>query len=231
MKPKAVLKMIVDLAMTVLLFCLMAYLLVGETAHEWMGVTMFCLFILHHVLNWNWHRHLIKGRYTPLRILQTGIDVLILLSMIGLMVSGIVMSREVFDVLPISGGMGFARSLHMLASYWGFLFMSLHLGLHWSMMIGMMRKAAGIKKPAAVRTWLLRVLAVLLAVFGIYAFIKNDIASYMLLRTDFVFFDMEQPLVLFFLEYLGMMALWAAIAYYMGKLLGCLGKQPINNRD
>ena len=53
----------------------------------------------------------------------------------------------------------------------------------------------------------------------------------MLLRTDFVFFDMEQPLVLFFLEYLGMMALWAAIAYYMGKLLGCLGKQPINNRD
>ena len=97
--------------------------------------------------------------------------------------------------------------------------------------MGMMRKAAGIKKPAAVRTWLLRVLAVLLAVFGIYAFIKNDIASYMLLRTDFVFFDMEQPLVLFFLEYLGMMALWAAIAYYMGKLLGCLGKQPINNRD
>ena len=131
--------MIVDLAMTVLLFCLMAYLLVGETAHEWMGVTMFCLVILHHVLNWNWHRHLIKGRYTPLRILQTGIDVLILLSMIGLMVSGIVMSREVFDFLPISGGMGFARSLHMLASDWGFLFMSLHLGLHWSMMMGMMR--------------------------------------------------------------------------------------------
>ena len=218
MKPKAILKMIVDLAMTVLLFCLMAYLLVREAAHEWLGVAMFCLFILHHALNWNWHKNLIKGRYTPLRILQTGINVLILLSMIGLMVSGIIMSREVFDFLPISGGMGFARTLHMLASYWGFLFMSLHLGLHWSMMMGMMRKAAGIKKPAAIRTWLLRVLVILLAVFGVYAFIKNDIASYMLLRTHFVFFDMEQPLVLFFLEYLEMMALWAAIAYYIGKL-------------
>ncbi len=213
--------------MTVLLFCLMAYLLVGEIAHEWMGVAMFCLFILHHVLNWKWHKNLIKGRYMPLRILQTGINVLILLSMIGLMVSGIIMSREVFDFLPISGGMGFARSLHMLASYWGFLFMSLHLGLHWRMMMGIMRKAAGIKEPAAVRTWLLRVLTIPLAVFGVYAFIKNNIATYMMLRAHFVSFDMEQPLVLFFLEYLGMMVLWAAIAYYMGKLLGSLGKQPI----
>lgn len=225
MKPKAILKIVVDLAMTVLLFCLMAYLLVGETAHEWLGTAMFCLFIFHHILNWNWHRNLAKGRYSPLRVLQTVINTLILLSMIGLMVSGIIMSREVFDFLPISGWIGFARTLHMLASYWGFLFMSLHLGLHWSMIMGMARKAAGIKQRSAVRTWLLRVLAALLAVFGVYAFIKYDIASYMLLRTHFVFFDMEQPLVLFFLEYLGMMGLWAAAAYYIGKLLVRCGKR------
>lgn len=39
-------KMAVDLAMTVLLFLLMAYLLVGEAAHEWLGLAMFLLFIL-----------------------------------------------------------------------------------------------------------------------------------------------------------------------------------------
>ncbi len=225
MRPKAIVKIIVDLAMTVLLFCLMAYLLVGETAHEWLGVALFCLFIIHHILNWNWHRNLVKGRYTLLRIVQTVINTLILLSMIGLMISGIILSREVFDFLPISGGMGFARTLHMLASYWGFLFMSLHLGLHWSMIVAMIRKTAGTKTPSAVRTWLLRILMLLLAAFGVYAFIKNDIASYMLLRTHFVFFDMEQPLVLFFLEYLGMMGLWAAIAYYIGKLLGYYRKR------
>ena len=137
MKPKMMFKMAVDLAMTVLLFLLMAYLLVGETAHEWLGLAMFLLFILHHVLNWRWYRSLFKGKYTPIRILQTLLNILLLASMIGLMVSGIILSRKVFDFLPVSGGMGFARMLHMLASYWGFLFMSLHLGLHWSMVMGL----------------------------------------------------------------------------------------------
>lgn len=81
MKPKALWKMTVDLAMTVLLFCLMAYLLVGETAHEWLGVAMFGLFLLHHGLNGHWHHNLAKGRYTPLRVFQTVVDVLILLAM------------------------------------------------------------------------------------------------------------------------------------------------------
>lgn len=147
MKPKALWKMAVDLAMTVLLFCLMAYLLVGETAHEWLGVAMFGLFLLHHGLNGHWHHNLTKGRYTPMRVFQTVVDVLILLAMAGLMVSGVILSRVVFSFLPISGGMGFARTLHMLASYWGFLFISLHLGLHWGVVMSVMRKAANKKSP------------------------------------------------------------------------------------
>lgn len=220
LKPKTIIKITVDLAMTVLLFCLMAYLLVGEAAHEWLGTAMFCLFVFHHILNWSWHRNLAKGRYTPLRVLQTAVDILVLLSMLGLMISGVIMSREVFSFLPLSGGTGFARTLHMLSSYWGFLLMGVHLGLHWGMMMGLARRAAGIRKPSTVRTWLMRAAAALLAAYGLYAFINNDIASYMLLRTQFVFFDMEQPLALFFLEYLGMMGLWAAVAYYAGRLLG-----------
>ena len=98
--------------------------------------------------------------------------------------------------------------------------MGVHLGLHWGMMMGLARRAAGIRKPSTVRTWLMRAAAALLAAYGLYAFINNDIASYMLLRTQFVFFNMEQPLALFFLEYLGMMGLWAAVAYYAGRLLG-----------
>lgn len=36
--------------------------------------------------------------------------------------------------------MSFARRLHILGAYWGFLLMSRHLGLHWNMIIGMLRK-------------------------------------------------------------------------------------------
>ena len=148
MKPKMVLKLVVDMIMTILLFLLMAYLLVGETVHEWMGLAMFILFIFHHALNWKWYRNLFRGKYTPLRIWQTVLNILLLAAMIALMVSGIILSREVFDFLDISGGMGIARTIHMLASYWGFLFMSMHLGLHWSMVMGMIRRAAGIRNPS-----------------------------------------------------------------------------------
>lgn len=55
MKPKMMLKMGLDLVMTVLLLCQMAYMLIGEAAHEWMGAAMFVLFLLHHVLNWRWY--------------------------------------------------------------------------------------------------------------------------------------------------------------------------------
>ena len=54
MKPKAVIKMSVDIAMTVLLLCHMGYHLWGEQAHEWSGAAVFLLFVLHHILNRGW---------------------------------------------------------------------------------------------------------------------------------------------------------------------------------
>lgn len=219
MKPKMMLKMGIDLVMTVLLLCQMAYMLVGETAHEYLGTAMFVLFILHHLLNWNWYRSLKKGRYGTVRILQTAVNTLVLLCMLGLMVSGVILSREVFAFLPIQGGMGFARILHMLASYWGFVLMSVHLGLHWGMVMRMARRLCRKKESSAVCTVVLRLLAAAVCVFGIYAFAKNNIADYLFQRSQFVFFDMEQPLALLFAEYLAMMGLWACLAYYLSRAL------------
>ena len=39
-----------------------------EAAHKWLGIGMFALFILHHVLNSKWSRNLRKEKYTPFRI-------------------------------------------------------------------------------------------------------------------------------------------------------------------
>lgn len=225
MKPKMIFKMSIDFILTVLLLCQMAYMLVGEAAHEWIGTVMLVLFVLHHILNVRWYRNLIKGKYTVLRMVQTIANFLLLFSMIGLMVSGIMMSRTVFAFLNIDGGMGFARILHMLAAYWGFILMSAHLGLHWSMVMGMVRKASKRTEPSNLRTWVLRTLALLLCGVGVYAFLKNDLASYLFLKNQFVFFDMEQPLILFFSEYIAMMGLWACIAYYAGRVFQKLRAQ------
>lgn len=216
MKKKFVCKIVIDMIMTVLLLFLMARQLTGDSAHEWLGAGMLILWIIHHILNRNWYSHLFKGKYTPMRILQTIVNFAVLLSMFALMISGIILSREVFAFLPISGGIALARSLHVLSAFWGFVLMALHLGLHWNMILGMVRKAAG---PAASmpQQVLLRIAAALVAGYGLYAFLKNQFLSYMFLTSPFVFFDFERPVLLFFTEYIAIMGLFIFLAHYASR--------------
>ena len=65
---KNVIKKIVDALMSVLLLCLMAYQVTGETLHEWGGIAMTVLLIVHHILNFKWYKSLFKGRYNACRI-------------------------------------------------------------------------------------------------------------------------------------------------------------------
>ena len=224
MKRKQILKIIVDILMTVILLLLMARSLVGEAAHEWLGISMFGLFILHHILNSRWSRNLFKGKYTPFRLLQTALVVLVLISMLGSMVSGIMLSEHAFTFLPVMGGSSWARTVHMLCAYWGFVLMSLHLGLHWNTMISMAKRM--VKKSSFTRTWIPRTIAVLIAGYGIFAFFKRDIGDYMLLRTMFVFFDFSEPLILVVLDYIAVMGLFIFIGHYLSKGLKMLTRIP-----
>ncbi len=223
MKPKLILKISVDAAMTAVLLLLMAYSLVGESAHEWLGVGIFVLFIIHHILNVRWSKSLFKGKYTPYRIAQTAAVLLVLLAMLGSMISGVLLSRTVFEFL---GGRPFqaqAQTLHMLCAYWGFALLSLHLGLHWSNITNMVGRL--FKKRSSVRRWAIRIIGWLIAVYGIYAFIKRNFAGYMLLQIHFVFFDIDEPLILYLLDYIAIMGAFVFAGHYLGLLLKKIQKQ------
>lgn len=199
--------------MTVLLFFLMARQLTGDTAHEWLGAGMFLLWIIHHILNRHWYSHLFQGRYTPVRTVQTIINMTLFLAMLGQMVSGIILSRNVFAFLPISGGIAMARSLHVFCGFWCFVLMSLHLGLHWNMILVMARKGAGPADSKAKRL-LQQIGAAAVALYGFYAFIKNQFLLYMLRLSSFAFFDFERPVILYIAEYLAIMGLFVFITHY-----------------
>lgn len=206
-----------DIVMTVMLLFLMAYELIGQAVHEWMGIGIFVLFVLHHILNRRWSGSIVKGRYTPFRIWQTALVMGVFLTMLGSMISGIIISRSALSFLPITGGRSFGRNLHMLSAYWGFVLMSLHLGLHWNMMMAAAKKA--VKKTSRTGTWILRGVGFLIAVYGVYAFVKRDIGTYMLMRSHFVFFDYEEPLIYFLADYLAAMGLFVWVGHYVTKCI------------
>lgn len=128
-------KISIDILLTVALLLLMPYEFVGEAAHEWIGAAMFVLFVVHHILNNKWILHIGKGRYTIFRIFQTALVLLILICILGSMFSGIILSRHVFAFVKIRGLSAFARAVHMICAYWGFVLMALHLGFHWGIIL------------------------------------------------------------------------------------------------
>lgn len=214
MKASVKFKICVDVTMTAALYACMAYMLVGEEAHEWIGSGLALLFVLHNALNRKWYAALLTGRYTPLRAFQTAVNLLCLASMAAAAVSGAAMSRYLYDIPFLSGGASLARTVHMLAAYWGYCFISLHLGLHWSMMLGMMKNAAAPQRAPRWITPLLRTAGAAAALLGAHALMRHNLLDYMFLRNQFVFFDTERPLCLFFLDYAAIMALWAWLAHY-----------------
>lgn len=219
MKFKMKLKMGIDFLMTVLLLLLMAYQVTGEAFHEYIGAGMLILFLIHNFLNFRWYNELIKGRYTVLRVIRTAVNFLCLAAMLIQAYSGIVLSRYLFAALPINGGMATARVLHLAGSYWSFVLMSIHLGLHWNMILGMFyQKSNG--KTSAVLVWILRLLAVEIAVYGAISFYKANIISYLFLKMEFAFMDYEKSGAMILIEYFAMMSFLVFLSYYGSKVLG-----------
>ena len=226
MKPKAVIKIIIDGLMTLTLLFLMGYPLWGDIAHEWVGTLMMLLFIAHHLLNRHWYSNLFKGRFTCMRIFQIVVNMLLLITMLLQMYSGIAMSRHIFAFLPIQGGMALARRLHILGAYWGFILMSIHLGLHWNMVLGMAKRIVGKTNPAKFVRTSLFILSILIADYGVFVFIDRNFLTYMFLRSEFVFLDYGEPLWSFYLDYISLMGLWIFLSHY---LLKWLKKKEKNN--
>jgi hypothetical protein len=217
------LRMTIDITMTILSIILMGgnYLFPADLVHEILGVGLFVLWALHIILNRRWYGTIFRGRYNPYRVMQTVINCCILICTIFLMISGIILSNHVFTFLNIQGGLGFARITHLLASHWYYLFMSMHIGLH----VGMIFRNKGTSTSAGpstgsgtTRTAIIpRILLALACIYGLYAFIARGVWKYLILQQQFFFFDLERGYLLFALDYISIIILFATISHLVAK--------------
>ena len=199
-----------DITMTILSIVLMGgnYLFPAEIVHEILGVALFVLWAIHIFLNRRWYGAIFKGKYNPYRIMQTVINCCILICTIILMISGIILSNHLFTFLNIQSGLGFARIAHLLSSHWYYLFMSLHIGLH---MGRLFQNVAAKIFP--------RIILVLVCAYGLYAFIARGVWKYLVLKQQFFFFDLERGYVLFALDYISIIILFATISHLLATRL------------
>ena len=195
---------IVDVAMTVLLLCLMAYQVTGEMAHEWIGVGMTVLVVIHQILNRKWYGALFKGKYNPYRSITTILNALLLVSFALTAFCGMAMSSYAVPFLYGMAPVSFVRRMHLSMSHWGFVLMGLHLGMH----MPAITAALNLKdKTKAILTCIFACIGGI----GIWLFLKNGMPNYLFFRVPFAFLDYEKAGWLVFLETLTMLIFWAFI--------------------
>lgn len=214
--------------MTMFLLALTGYQFFTEEMHEWLGMILFALFVAHNILNFHWYRGIFRGRYSIVRVIYLVIDILVLISMFMQMYSGIVMSRHVFDFFDIQGNMSMVRRMHILGAYWGFLFIGLHLGVHWSML--MKHFKIRLKSRFENFSKLPLFISMLIALYGVYALIKRDFSTYLFLKSEFVFMDFNESPIYFYLDYLAIMGFCIFIAHFGLKLILNKKKQISNKK-
>jgi hypothetical protein len=220
-KTPAKIKVILDVVMTIMLMAQMAYHVTGDRVHMFIGAMLLSLFIAHNILNRNWYKSLFKGKYRAARIIHTTINLLLALSMLGILISGILLS-PLSNLLPFRSGM-FGRRLHMVSTSCGFILVSAHLGLHWGRVIRMVKQITvarfthGIIPPLILRI-VVRIGAFCIAAYGVYAFIVRQFGEKIFLLIEFAFFDYEESAIFFFRDYIAVMGLCTCVTHYALKL-------------
>ncbi len=223
------LRPLIDILMTILLLLSMSYELIGTSIaeffgfdsydfapifHEAIGMLLIILFVYHTWLNRWWLKGIFKGKYNFTRAILSFVNVALIIDVIFLLITGVLMSKTV-ELVESDGLMSFARVGHMLASFWGFVLMSFHAGLNWNIFSGMIRSKMKVRVPKVFAI----VLALGFVIYGAIAFVRNNLWDYMTLKTEFIFFDFDVPVIYFLLDYACIMIMFGIFGHCVILLL------------
>ena len=205
-------KRIVDVCMTAILLCLMAYQVTGEALHEWIGIAMTTTVIIHQILNRKWYASLFKGKYHPVRVTIIVVNITLIASFLLTAFCGMSMSSHAVPFLYGMAPVTFVRRIHLSMSHWSFLLMGIHLGLHIKTMFAKVR----IHEKASL---VLQIILAMTAVFGFWLFIKSRMGDYLFFRIPFAILDYDKAAGMVFLENIVMLFFWVFIGMQVMNLM------------
>lgn len=212
-------KMIIDFVMAVLMLAEMAYRFTGNMFHEVAGISLFILFIVHNILNRQWYKTIFRGKMNVRRILNTTVNILLLVMMVVLMISAMPISRIIFAFMHIQNSGLIARQIHTFAAYWGLILMAVHIGMHWEMVMGGVRKIVGITGKNRIRTIVLQVVAFIIVVHGIQSSFDRNVGSKLILYSTFDIWNSDESVAKLFFDYLSIVGIYICGTYYILKTM------------
>lgn len=207
-----------DLIAAGLLLLGLAYWWLGNTVHEVVGTGMFLLVIVHNVFNRRWYGRIPKEKRHGRGLFNIGITLVLLIAMLTLLVTSVLISNTLASFMSAYGGFT-VRQIHALAAYWVLVIVSIHLGLRWPMIMGLVRNLFGISKASAVRTAALRAIAVAIAIHGVWSSFELGLGTKLAMQVTLDWWNFEESIAGFFVHCIAIAGLYMALTYYGMKWL------------
>ncbi len=171
-------KIILYVIMTIIMLILMNTNITGMELHEILGVGIFLIFLIHKILNIKWIIAITKNIFSKKVNLKTKIvyilNVILLITITANVITGILISKCILTNISISNSQNLS-SWHKFISYWSLIIISIHIGLHWEMLINMFKKVFKITKESIITKYVLKIVYLAIAVSGIYSLTKTQI--------------------------------------------------------
>ena len=205
-------RIIIDVLMYIVFIVLMGHHIIENKIHEILGIIMFVLFVIHNILNIKFYKTMFKGKYNFKRFFLTSIDVLLLICFIGIIVSSINISSDVFNFMNIQKK-SWGLKLHMLSTSWGFIIMSIHLGLHLNPLLNKINT----KMKKSTFEYIYYLIFILLIIYGIYSFIKQNYISDMFILNPFKAYDFTESSLIFYIHTISSSLCISLIVYLINK--------------
>ena len=225
MKPFFLVRLVLDFVAAGLLLAALAYNLMGNLVHEIIGTAMLVLLLGHNLFNRRWYGTVLKGRPEPRQLITKGVNLSLLVSMLALLVTSVIISQAVFSVLPLSSSVG-ARQIHTMVGYLALLIVAVHLGLHWTMIMGVVRRLLKVTEENCLRTIMLRILAAGVAVFGVQSLIVVNVSAKLLMQLSMEFWDFQSATMAFFVHHAAIIGLGAVIGHYALQVAQAQRRKP-----
>lgn len=164
-------KFLLDTIMVIVFTLLFNKLVLGLKFHEVAGLAIGAVVLVHCALNWKWIKGVTLKLFNKNTTIKTRIgyiiDILLLINVAIIIVTGIFISKELFPNLTLSGTPSF-KFLHIASSYFSLMLIGIHLGLHWYWVISVFKKVFKIPEKN-VFNYISKIMVVLMLAFGIYS--------------------------------------------------------------
>lgn len=216
MTPVYRLRLVFDLFAAVLLLFCFSYWWLGNVAHEIAGTVLFVLLVGHNVFNRRWYRRMrvsqrVQGGW--FNILAT---LMLMATLLTLFVTSILISKVLSGAMSAYGGFT-VMQLHTLAAYWMLVLVSVHLGLRWPIVMGAARGLFGIVEQRSRRTLVLRIVAALIAGYGVWSSFQLGLGSKLSMQMTLDWWDFDESVAGFFIHCMGIAGLYISLTYYIMK--------------